>query len=316
MKIGGGRSNREIQDRRGESSGARQVAVGGALPMLVLRMLFSRTGRRFLVPLLVIGGAAYFFLGPQRFMSLLAMLLGGAGGGVATGPALDPAEEARMAEFSRAVLATTDEVWTDIYAAEGTEYAAPDMVIYTGSTETGCGFGQAAMGPFYCPIADPRSGKPSVYIDLSFFKQMETRMNAGGDFAQAYVIAHEVGHHVQNLSGVLDWSQRAKQAARTKTEANQVGVRVELMADCLAGVWARRAAALPEVELEGGDLGEAIAAAQAVGDDTLQRQSTGRVVPDSFTHGSSDQRISWFKRGYQTADADACETREIAYDRL
>ncbi|MCG8441391.1 MAG: neutral zinc metallopeptidase [Caulobacterales bacterium] len=315
----GDRSSRNVEDRRGERSRGATRGASAGVPMLLFRFLFSRVGRRLLVPLLLAGVAASVIFGPQRVLGFVMALLSSSGGVVGpaqSGPALTQAEEAEYARRAEQVLATTEEVWGDIFRGSGSSYLEPKLVLYTGGTTTGCGFGQAAMGPFYCPTPERPGEPPAIYIDLSFFKEMETRMGAGGDFAQAYVVAHEVGHHVQRLNGVLEWSARARQSARTKTAANQVQVRVELMADCLAGVWAKRADALADVELERGDLEEAVAAAQAVGDDTLQRQATGRVVPDSFTHGSAEQRVRWFTTGFERGDPEACETRELPYERL
>ncbi len=307
MRIGGGRRSSNVEDRRGQSTRTAGVSSAALLPLA--RVLFSKAGRRFLVPVAVIAIAAFVFF-PKQTSAILGALLG-SGGSVQSAERLPEAEEQAMFEFSSAVLKTTEEVWDAIYRAQGQNYAEPNMVIYTGGTSTACGFGQAAMGPFYCP-ADQK-----VYIDLTFFKQMETRMNAGGDFAQAYVIAHEVGHHIQNLTGVLQWSHQQKtEHGMRSPEANQVQVRVELMADCYAGVWANRSQRLDQVALERGDLEEAVAAAEAVGDDTLQRKATGRVVPDSFTHGSSAQRVRWFRKGFDGGDPDQCETRFLPYSQL
>ena len=304
MRIGGGRRSRNVEDRGGQAA---RAGVSGGVVMLLFRLLFSTTGRRFIVPLIVVGGALYFFVpGGKNIVHSVIGMLTGQGVAPQTTP-VDDEERAEMAEFASGVLATTEEVWGGSLRG----YREPKMVLYTAGTQTACGFGQAAMGPFYCPPDQ------TIYLDLGFFKEMETKMDAGGDFAQAYVIAHEVGHHIQNQMGVLDWSmgERRRYGERS-VEANRVQVRVELMADCLAGVWANKAGRLSDVELERGDLDEAIGAAEAVGDDTLQRKATGRIAPDSFTHGSSEQRIRWFSRGYQAGDADACETREIPYSSL
>jgi uncharacterized protein len=183
----------------------------------------------------------------------------------------------------------------------GRKYPPPKLVLFSNFTQTQCGGGQAAMGPFYCPL------DKTVYIDLNFYETMKRRFNAPGDFAQAYVIAHEVGHHVQTVLGIADKVQRAKQNARSQVEVNQLQVKMELQADCLAGVWASLNNQMKS-RLEPGDVEEGLNAATAIGDDTLQRQAQGRVVPESFTHGSSAQRVRWFKRGLETGETKACDT--------
>jgi predicted metalloprotease len=198
------------------------------------------------------------------------------------------------------VLADTEETWNALFRQLGRQYEEPRLVLFTGMTQSSCGLGQAAMGPFYCP-ADKQ-----VYIDLSFYRDMRDRFRAPGDFAQAYVIAHEVGHHVQNLLGISGQVQRLRQTV-SRTEGNALSVRLELQADCLAGVWAHEANRLRSV-LEQGDVEEGLNAASAIGDDRLQRQTQGRVSPDSFTHGSSAQRVQWFKRGLGSGDIESCDT--------
>jgi hypothetical protein len=195
------------------------------------------------------------------------------------------------------VLGSTERRWTDLFAASGQRYQPTTLVFYSNTDRSGCGAAQAAMGPFYCP-SDQR-----IYLDTSFFDELGTRFGAQGDFAQAYVIAHEVGHHIQNVTGVLERA-RAQQGRLSAAEGNAVQVRVELQADCYAGVWARNDRNL----MEAGDLEEGLRAAQAIGDDTLQRKSQGRVVPESFTHGSSEQRMRWLRRGYDTGDPKSCDT--------
>jgi predicted metalloprotease len=197
------------------------------------------------------------------------------------------------------VLASTEDVWSDIFQKAGSRYPAPTLVIYTGSTPTACGSGSAAAGPFYCP-ADRK-----LYIDLSFYKTMRDRLGAPGDTAQAYVIAHEVGHHVQNLVGTSD-KVTAMQQRASERQSNQLSVMLELQADCYAGVWGYYAQRRNVLEM--GDLEEALAAASAIGDDRLQREGQGRVVPDSFTHGSSEQRARWFKQGFDSGDMRRCDT--------
>lgn len=208
-----------------------------------------------------------------------------------------------MAVFVAKVLGSTEETWGKVFQQSGHQYPAPKLVLFTGQTSTACGAGQAAMGPFYCP-ADRK-----VYIDLSFYQEMKNRFNAPGDFAQAYVIAHEVGHHIQNLMGTSEQVQRARQSARSEAEANEYSVRLELQADCFAGVWANHADGENRI-LEAGDVEEAMTAAAAIGDDALQKQAQGYAVPDSFTHGSSEQRMRWFNQGLSTGDVNQCNTFE------
>lgn len=208
-----------------------------------------------------------------------------------------------MAVFVAKVLGSTEETWDKVFQQSGHQYAAPKLVLFTGQTSTACGAGQAAMGPFYCP-ADRK-----VYIDLSFYQEMKNRFNAPGDFAQAYVIAHEVGHHIQNVMGTSEQVQSARQSARSEAEANQYSVRLELQADCYAGVWANHADGGNRI-LEAGDVEEAMAAASAIGDDALQKQAQGYAVPDSFTHGTSQQRMRWFNQGLSTGDVNQCNTFE------
>jgi predicted metalloprotease len=202
--------------------------------------------------------------------------------------------EERMASFSKVVLADTEDVWAEIFRENNSTYSEPTLVLFTGQTQSGCGFSSAATGPFYCP------GDQKVYIDLSFFDDLETRFSASGEFAKAYVIAHEVGHHIQNLMGTFDRVDE-QQRALGKAAANRLSVKVELQADFYAGVWANRAQRMKQI-LEEGDIESALNAANAIGDDRLQQQSQGHVVPDAFTHGTSQQRMYWFKKGYQTGD--------------
>jgi uncharacterized protein len=207
-----------------------------------------------------------------------------------------------MVDFVSVVLADTEKTWHGLFRQHGGTYVEPKLVLFTGAVESACGFAQAAMGPFYCP------GDHRVYLDLSFFEDMRSRFQAGGDFAQAYVIAHEVGHHVQNQLGILEQVQSAMQRS-SKTEANRLSVRMELQADCFAGVWGYHADRSRGL-LESGDLEEALGAASAIGDDRIMRQTQGTVVPDAFTHGSSKQRVSWFRRGFESGDMNQCNTFE------
>jgi predicted metalloprotease len=210
------------------------------------------------------------------------------------------AAEKQAADFVSVVLADTEDTWNAIFQSAGKTYEEPKLVLFSGQVSSACGMASAAMGPFYCP------GDKKVYIDLSFFDDLKQRHGAPGDFAQAYVIAHEVGHHVQNLLGT---SQQVRTAQRGlgKAEANALSVRQELQADCYAGLWGYHANRSRQV-LEEGDLEEALAAASAIGDDRLQRQSSGRVVPESFTHGTSRQRVKWFRQGIESGAADECNT--------
>jgi predicted metalloprotease len=211
----------------------------------------------------------------------------------------NPAQEEKLKDFVSVVLADTEDTWREQFRTQGATYEEPRLVLFTGGAESGCGFAQSAMGPFYCP----RDHK--VYLDLSFFQELADRFGAPGDFAGAYVIAHEVGHHVQNLMGVMDKVDAAR--GGSETGADSLSVRLELQADCLAGVWARNADRARHI-LEAGDIEEAMQAAAAVGDDRLQRKSQGYAVPDSFTHGTSEQRVRWFKRGFDGGRIDGCDT--------
>lgn len=263
MRWIGRRESGNVVDRRGMGG----LAVGGGI-----------TGIIALIATLLFGGD-------------IGSMLNGGGGGAREAT---PAEEER-ARFTRVVLADTEDVWNDLFRKHvGKDYPEPQLVLFTGSDQSGCGFATAATGPFYCP-RDQR-----VYIDLQFFDQLASRFQAAGDFAQAYVIAHEVGHHIQNQMGILD-QLHSKQGRVSESEYNQMSVRVELQADFLAGVWAHHAQRMSNI-LEPGDLEEAMRAAQAVGDDTLQKRGQGHVVPDSFTHGTSAQRARWFRLGFETGD--------------
>lgn len=236
-------------------------------------------------------------------LTLLGLLSGGGGGAPVVqqqAPAAKPPPEDKLARFVSTVLADTEDVWREQFAKAGATYRDPKLVLFRGAVPTACGQGQSAMGPFYCP------GDQKVYIDLGFYETMRTRLGAPGDFAQAYVIAHEVGHHVQNLLGITDKvdGMRGKVSA---AQQNALSVRLELQADCFAGVWAHHAQAARQV-LEAGDVEEALNAATQIGDDTLQRKSQGTVVPERFTHGTSAQRVTWFKRGLQTGSVQQCNT--------
>ena len=273
-----GRRSTNVEDRRGMSS--RPAFVGGGLGTIVLILV-----------------ALYFGVDPTFLLQNAPV----DGGQQQAGPPLgadgqpDPA-----ADFISVVLADTEDTWTQIFAAAGQQYRVPNLVLFSGAVQSACGFAQSAMGPFYCP-ADQKA-----YIDLSFYQDLRDRFQAPGDFAQAYVLAHEVGHHVQNLLGVSGKVQQARQQAG-EAEGNALSVRLELQADCLAGVWANHADRTRQI-LEQGDIDEALAAASAIGDDRLQQQSQGYVTPDSFTHGSAEQRVRWFKRGLASGQLEACDT--------
>jgi predicted metalloprotease len=220
-----------------------------------------------------------------------------------------PRADDEDARFSRVVLGYTEDVWSRAMAERGVRYQVPTLVLYDEAHPTGCGFGQAAMGPFYCP-ADRK-----VYLDLGFFHELSGRFGAPGRFAEAYVIAHEVGHHLQNLMGISDRVDAERQRMGGSAGANRLSVRLELQADCFAGVWATRVNRDRQV-LEAGDVDQGLAAASAVGDDTLQKETQGRVVPDAFTHGSSEQRMRWFRRGFDSGSLEMCDTFSQNYKAL
>ena len=224
-------------------------------------------------------------------------------------PSDSPATEDEMGAFISRVLADTEDVWKRVFQSFGERYQEPKLVLFTQATRTGCGFGQAAMGPFYCPL------DRKIYVDLAFYNQLKKNFRAPGDFAQAYVIAHEVGHHVQTLLGIASKVQQLKQRM-SKREANAIQVRMELQADCLAGVWASLNHQLNN-RLEPGDIEEGLNAASQIGDDMIQKRQQGYVVPDAFTHGSAEQRVRWFKRGFQSGKMQACEDAfRVSYGNL
>lgn len=299
MKTDHLRKSKNIEDRRGQSGSlsggnyGRQGGMSGG--NILLPLLFSRMGWKgkllLLLLLLVFAGGG------------MGNLLGGDAGyspyqstQVST-PASDVTDE--EAEFVSKVLASTEDFWTEEFRQYGRTYNAPKLVFYTDQTHTACGVGQASSGPFYC------SADRTVYLDMSFYRELTTKYRAKGDFAMAYVIAHEVGHHVQNELGIMSQYARSRQGMSEK-QANELTVRLELQADYYAGAWAKYVDGLGY--LEAGDIEEAMAAAHAVGDDTLQKEAYGRVVPDSFTHGTSEQRKRWFDRGYQYGDIEHGDT--------
>lgn len=293
MKWKGKRQSSNVEDRRGQSGPGR--GAGGFNPMLIgplIKLLFSKTG------LVIVGLFLAFslFTGNNPLSLLGQFFTGGNSPAETSVPYQGTAEENEMAEFSRVILASTEDVWNGMID----NYREPTLVLFTGSVSSACGSASSATGPFYCP------GDEKLYLDLSFFEDMERKLNAPGDFAQAYVIAHEVGHHIQKLMGITEQVQQLR-GQMTKTEYNKYSVRLELQADFLAGVWANRSQRMSQM-METGDLEEALNAAYAIGDDRLQKQSTGRVVPDSFTHGTSEQRIRWFKKGFTTGDLSQGDT--------
>jgi predicted metalloprotease len=233
-------------------------------------------------------------------IDLLPLLLGGGGGTVSSEPRELTAQEIEMGEFVSAVLADTEDTWQAIFKQRGATYKEPTLVLFSNRVNSACGMASAAVGPFYCP-ADQK-----LYVDLSFFQDLKNRHGAPGDFAQAYVIAHEVGHHVQTLMGISSQVRKAQQGI-SKAQANALSVKQELQADCFAGLWGNAANTERQI-LDPGDLEEALTAASAIGDDRLQRESGRGVVPDSFTHGTSAQRVEWFRRGFESGDLAACDT--------
>jgi len=270
----------------------RGVGGGGGFPI---------GGRGLGIGGILIALAASYFLGVDPGF-VLNLLSGGSTqqAPVSSGPAPKPPQSDQRAVFVSRVLASTEDTWSGIFSEAGRRYVPPKLVLFTGSFPTACGMGQAAAGPFYCP-ADQK-----VYIDLRFYDLLRQRFHAGGDFAQAYVIAHEVGHHVQKLLGLHE-KMAAQQGRISERAYNALSVRLELQADCFAGVWANRTDRSKHF-LEAGDVEEAVTAATAIGDDTLQKQSQGHVVPDSFTHGTSAQRVRWLRQGLTTGDVNACDT--------
>lgn len=291
MRMDGQDESDNVEDARG-SGGGGGFSFGG--------------GRGLGIGSVVIAVAAGWFFGINP-LTILG-LMGGGGGGqtiqqAPQAPAARPPAEDTQARFVSQVLRSTEVVWTDVFREGGKTYQDPRLTLYRNSYPTGCGQGQAAMGPFYCP-ADSH-----VYLDMSFFDVMRSRLGAPGQFAQAYVIAHEVGHHVQNLLGIAA-KVDAQRRRGSEAQANALSVRVELQADCFAGVWAQRSQQEQGWRLEPGDIETALNAASQIGDDTLQRKSRGEVVPETFTHGTSAQRVGWFKRGFEGGRTENCNTFE------
>ena len=290
MKWEGNRESDNVEDRRDGSGGG----SGGGSGLLGGRGIGIGT-----IVIALVGGWI-FGINPLTILSLLS----GGGGGVEQvqqqAPAQRPPADDRMAKFVSTVLADTEDVWKDVFSKAGKQYQEPRLVLFRGATPTACGTGQAAMGPFYCP------GDQKVYIDLAFYETLKTRLGAPGDFAQAYVIAHEVGHHVQNLLGISAKMDEMRGRV-SQTEYNALSVRLELQADCLAGVWAHHAQNARQI-LDNGDVDEAMNAAAKIGDDALQRSGGGAMVPESFTHGTSAQRQRWFNAGLQGGSVKGCDT--------
>ena len=278
MRWQGRRGSENVVDQTGGGGGrggmGRLVGGGGVGTLVVVGLLF--------------------FMGFSP-LEILGVVSGGGDSQVSTSSQAGPSTaDPEMKQFVSVVLADTEEVWREQFAQKGQTYQEPKLVLFEGSVESACGYASSAVGPFYCPPDQ------NLYLDLGFFDQLSRDLNAPGDFAQAYVIGHEVGHHVQNLTGVLD-TVHSRKARMSEKEANALQVKVELQADYYAGVWAHHAQRRFNI-LEPGDIDEALRAASSIGDDTLQEQSQGHVVPDSFTHGTSEQRVRWFKRGFERGD--------------
>lgn len=297
MRWKGRRQSSNIEDRRGArgfGSGGNPFGRGGMrLPTGGLRVGGGKS-----ILFLIIAGAVIWFLGGNP----LSVLTGGGGGLLPTQTSqsrISPERQDEMKQFVATILAETEDVWSGIMQSQGETYPKPRLVLFSGAVQSACGSASSAMGPFYCP------GDQKVYIDLDFYDELANRFGAAGDFAQAYVLAHEIGHHVQNIVGVLPQFNKLRQSL-SEAEANAMSVKVELQADCFAGIWGHYTA--QKGLLEQGDMEEALNAAQQIGDDTLQRRSQGYVVPESFNHGTSEQRMTWFSRGFQSGRLDSCDT--------
>jgi len=278
MRWGEGRKSENVEDRRGIR--VSRGIMGGGIGTIILVLV-----------------ALYFGVDPTMILNQGTTNVDSSPQDVSK---QRPADENQLADFVSVVLADTEDTWHALFLKSRKTYREPKLVLFTDSVDSACGFAQAAVGPFYCP----RDQK--VYIDLQFYQDLKDRFQAPGDFAQAYVIAHEIGHHVQNLLGISEKVRELRQGAR-EAEANALSVRLELQADCLAGIWAYHADRVKNI-LEEGDIEEALKAASSIGDDRLQKQTRGYIVPDSFTHGSSEQRVRWFRRGVETGDFAQCNT--------
>ena len=277
MRWRSGRRSSNVEDRRGRGIGGR-VAAGGGLATLVVIAIALLTGTD---P----GDVADIVAGPQASVE---------------GPAGPPPPDDEQAQFVSVVLADTEETWHGLMPGLGRPYQEPTLVLFSDAVRSACGTASSAVGPFYCSLDG------TVYLDMVFFRDLDERFGAPGDFARAYVVAHEVGHHVQNLLGILEEVSAQRQRV-SAAEGNELAVRMELMADCLAGVWGYHAGTERDL-LEAGDVEEGLRAAAAIGDDRIQRRTQGQVVPESFTHGSSEQRVTWFRRGLERGDPDDCDT--------
>lgn len=292
MRWRGRRQSDNIEDRRASGGGGgRRLAVGGGLGVIVIVIL-----------------AALFGKDPTPLLDAMNGMQGGGGSVNAGAPFEETAEEAARREFVSVVLADTEDVWNRLLRGTQTPYQEPNLVLFRDSVSSACGMQSSAVGPFYCP------GDDRIYLDMSFFDELSRRLGAKGDFAQAYVIAHEVGHHIQNLMGISRQVQ-SQRARSSEAEGNELSVRLELQADFLAGVWVHHAQKMHDI-LENGDIEEAMNAAKQIGDDTLQRNATGRVRPESFTHGTSEQRMRWFRKGMETGDLSQGDTFEVPASRL
>ena len=286
VKREGRRQSRNVEDRRGAA------AAGGArVIFLLLRFIVGRFGIRGIAILAVVGVGLY--MAGVNPMALLQ-------GQTVASQSAEPIDD-ETSRFVRTALAETEDVWSSLFAAAGSDYPEPTLVMFSGGVNSACGYASAAAGPFYCP-ADQK-----LYLDASFFQELSERFGAPGDFAAYYVIAHEVGHHVQTVTGISNEVRSAQQRAQGEGEQNALQVKMELQADCYAGIWAHHADRMANI-LEDGDIEEGLRAAAAIGDDTLQRNAGRRVTPESFTHGSSAQRQEWFTRGFRTGDVGACDT--------
>jgi predicted metalloprotease len=286
MRWQGRRQSTQVEDRRGRRAGGPRLAAGGCGTIVVVLVISWLTGANPLELLQIVTGGG-------------GVAVDTTGGGPAAPVETSPEEQERI-DFVETVLADTEETWSGIFAESGQRYELPTLVLFSDSVSSACGLASAAVGPFYCP----RDGK--LYLDLAFFSALD-RLGAPGDFAQAYVVAHEVGHHVQNLLGTAARVTEAQQRAGSREEANRISVALELQADCYAGVWGHHANARSRM-LEPGDVEEGLRAAAAIGDDRLQQQSSGRVAPESWTHGSSGMRREWLQRGLESGDPNACDT--------
>lgn len=298
MRWKGGRRSSNVEDRRGQrvssSAGAAASGLLSFLPMLIK----TKTGR-----IMLLVGVVAFFGARMLGIDLLPLFFGGTASNTPTQPHELTPQEKELGDFVSFVLADTEDTWNAVFRGQGRTYAEPTLVLFDDRVKSACGLASSAVGPFYCP------GDQKLYIDLVFFQDLKQRHGAPGDFAQAYVIAHEVGHHVQTLLGISNEVRKAGRG-KSKAQVNALSVRQELQADCFAGLWGH-AANIDRQVLEPGDLEEALNAATAIGDDRLQRESGHGVVPDSFTHGSSAQRVKWFRVGFESGELEACDTFSV-----